>query len=65
MSKADDVGQLGLLRQAESLIVPPKASTPHGTCESAMNAASEESRPSNNEPRSRSQLFLFDRAVQT
>src|SRR6266540_40867 len=31
--------QLGLLRHAGSLIVPPRASTPHGTCESAMNAA--------------------------
>src|SRR5215204_6555010 len=31
--------QLGLLRQAGSLTVPPSASTPHGTCESAMNAA--------------------------
>jgi hypothetical protein len=32
--------QLGLLRQAGSLIVPLSASRPHGTCESAMNAAS-------------------------
>ena len=32
--------QLGLLRHAGSLIVPLRASTPHGTCESAMNAAS-------------------------
>jgi adenylate cyclase len=32
--------QLGLLRQAGSLIAPPSASKPHGTCESAMNAAS-------------------------
>ena len=32
--------QLGLARQAGSVIVPPSASTPHGTCESAMNAAS-------------------------
>jgi hypothetical protein len=31
--------QLGLLRHAGSLIVPLRASTPHGTCESAMNAA--------------------------
>src|SRR6266581_6767330 len=31
--------QLGLLRHAGSLIVPLSASTPHGTCESAMNAA--------------------------
>src|SRR3954452_22692175 len=31
--------QLGLLRHAGSLIVPPRASTPQGTCESAMNAA--------------------------
>src|ERR671921_1935327 len=32
--------QLGFFRHAGSLIVPLKASTPHGTCESAMNAAS-------------------------
>src|ERR1700733_4860816 len=32
--------QLGLTRQAASLIVPPSASTPQGTWESAMNAAS-------------------------
>src|SRR4249920_1051219 len=32
--------QLGLARQAGSVIVPPSASTPHGTCEPAMNAAS-------------------------
>src|SRR3954464_10808495 len=32
--------QLGLLRHAGSLIVPLSASTPHGTCESAMNSAS-------------------------
>src|SRR5262245_20856928 len=31
--------QLGLLCQAGSLIVALRASTPHGTCESAMNAA--------------------------
>src|SRR3954453_4244290 len=31
--------QLGLLRQAGSLTVPLSASTPQGTCESAMNAA--------------------------
>src|SRR5947209_19563758 len=31
--------QLGLVRQAGSVISPPRASTPHGTCESAMNAA--------------------------
>src|SRR5688572_10384374 len=31
--------QLGLLFQAGSLIVPPNAPTPHGTCESAMNCA--------------------------
>src|ERR1700681_2241250 len=31
--------QLGFVFQAGSLIVPPSASTPHGTCESAMNAA--------------------------
>src|SRR6185503_20081212 len=31
--------QLGLLRQAGSLTAPLSASTPHGTCESAMKAA--------------------------
>src|SRR5258708_18569519 len=31
--------QLGLVRQAGSVIEPLRASTPHGTCESAMNAA--------------------------
>ena len=31
--------QLGLTRQAGSVIAPPSAPTPHGTCESAMNAA--------------------------
>ena len=29
----------GLLRQAGSLTTPPRASTPQGTCESAMNSA--------------------------
>jgi hypothetical protein len=32
--------QLGLGRQAASVIDPPRASTPHGTCESAMKEAS-------------------------
>src|SRR3984893_15173557 len=31
--------QLGLVRQAGSVIDTPRASKPHGTCESAMNAA--------------------------
>src|ERR1700730_426740 len=31
--------QLGLALHAGSLIVPLRAATPHGTCESAMNAA--------------------------
>jgi hypothetical protein len=31
--------QAGLVRQAAWAIAPPRASTPHGTCESAMNAA--------------------------
>src|SRR5687768_16799875 len=31
--------QLGLSFQAGCVIVPPSASTPHGTCEFAMNAA--------------------------
>ena len=29
----------GFVRHAGSLIVPPRASTPDGTCESAMNSA--------------------------
>src|SRR4051812_29574325 len=48
--------QLGLVRQAGSLIVPPAASRPHGTCESAMNfATSSSTSPANawgNLPRS-------------
>jgi hypothetical protein len=32
--------QLGLVRQAGSVTAPLRASTPQGTCESAMNAAS-------------------------
>src|ERR1700722_16207397 len=31
--------QLGLAFHAASLMVPPTAFTPHGTCESAMNSA--------------------------
>src|ERR1700752_5541146 len=31
--------QLGLVRHAGSVISPPSALSPHGTCESAMNAA--------------------------
>src|SRR6266436_6061792 len=31
--------QLGFAFHAGSLITPPRASTPHGSCESAMNAA--------------------------
>src|SRR6202023_763383 len=31
--------QLGFAFHAASLMVPPNASTPHGTCESAMNSA--------------------------
>src|SRR4051794_20488682 len=31
--------QLGLMRQAGSVMVPWSASTPHGTCASAMKAA--------------------------
>src|SRR5258707_5137691 len=49
--------QLGLLRQAGSLTAPLRASTPHGTCESAMNAASSAGTSAANEaanfPRSR------------
>src|SRR5216683_6535284 len=32
--------QLGFAFHAASLMVPPSAFTPHGTCESAMNSAS-------------------------
>src|ERR1700741_3799955 len=49
--------QLGLLRQAGSVTAPLSASTPHGTCESAMNAASRAGTSAANEsanfPRSR------------
>src|SRR6266566_2863239 len=41
--------QLGLLRQAGSVTGPARASTPHGTCESAMNAASAAGRSPPNE----------------
>src|SRR3954468_2159690 len=41
--------QLGLLRHAGSLIVPLNASTPHGTCESAMKSASSVSTSAANE----------------
>jgi len=42
--------QLGFTRQAASLIVPLSASTPHGTCESAMKAASSAGRSAAKEP---------------
>src|SRR5262245_9754736 len=42
--------QLGLLFQAGSVIVPPSASTPQGTCESAMKAALSGSTSAANEP---------------
>jgi hypothetical protein len=41
--------QLGLFRQVASLIAPPRASSPHGTCESAMNAANSTSTSAANE----------------
>ncbi len=41
--------QLGLCRQAGSVTVPPSASTPQGTCASAMNAASWSGRSAANE----------------
>src|SRR5258705_6709950 len=41
--------QLGLTRQAGLLTAPANASTPHGTCESAMNAASSGSTSAANE----------------
>src|SRR5207302_2355001 len=41
--------QLGLTRQAGLLTAPANASTPHGTCESAMNAASPGSTSAANE----------------
>src|SRR4029453_1128040 len=37
---SSDLYQLGLVFHAASLIVPLRAPTPHGTCESAMNPAS-------------------------
>src|SRR5207247_8736114 len=43
--------QLGLVFQAGSLIAPLSASTPHGTCESAMNAAFSASTSAANEAR--------------
>src|SRR6266702_3186323 len=42
--------QLGLVRQAGSVIAPPRASTPQGTWESAMNAAYSAGRSAANEP---------------
>src|SRR5882672_9990045 len=42
--------QLGLVRQAGSLTAPPRASTPHGTCESAMNAARSAGMSAANDP---------------
>src|SRR5215467_2071978 len=41
--------QLGLIAQAGSVILPPRASTPHGTCESAMKAACSAGRSAANE----------------
>src|SRR3954452_24008288 len=41
--------QLGFARHAGSVTVPLSASTPHGTCESAMNAASSAGRSAANE----------------
>src|SRR6185295_635233 len=42
--------QLGLVFHAGWLIAPLSASTPHGTCESAMNAAFSASTSAANEP---------------
>src|SRR5258708_21652200 len=42
--------QLGLLRQAGSVTGPARASTPHGTCEPAMNAASAAGRSAPHQP---------------
>src|SRR5258705_8536446 len=39
-SSVESTYQVGLFFQAGFVIVPPRASTPHGTWESAMNAAS-------------------------
>ena len=39
LSSVDTKYQLGLVFQAGSVMVPLSASTPHGTWESAMNAA--------------------------
>src|SRR5258705_776226 len=41
--------QLGFDFHAGSVIAPPKASKPHGTCESAMNAAASASTSAANE----------------
>src|SRR5258705_8352228 len=41
--------QLGFVRHAGSLTMPPSASTPHGTCESARNSACEVGRSPANE----------------
>src|SRR5260370_37175083 len=41
--------QLGLVRQAGWVTCPPRASTPQGTCESAMNAARSAGRSPANE----------------
>src|SRR5271157_5751641 len=41
--------QLGLVRQAGSVTCPAGASRPHGTCESAMNAARSAGRSAANE----------------
>src|ERR1700681_812156 len=40
LSSVATKSQLGWTRQAGLLTAPANASTPHGTCESAMNAAS-------------------------
>src|SRR5258707_7332470 len=40
LSSAVSRYQLGFAFHAASLMVPPSAFTPHGTCESAMNSAS-------------------------
>src|SRR5438128_5050355 len=50
LSSVDTRYQLGFLFHAGSVIVPPSASTPHGTCESAMKAAFSASTSAAKEP---------------
>jgi hypothetical protein len=53
--------QLGLMRQAGSVTLPLSASTPHGTCESAMKAASSAGTSAANESTNFPRLSVVDR----